>query len=91
MTNKESKIKKLFQIVIPKSCPQCGERSLEKTKKGINCKNCGVLIQTQIENKKWFYSSQDKSVKLNLKKALINKQRKIRDRLIEIRDIRKIL
>ena len=30
MTDKESKLRKLFQIVIPKSCPNCGKRSLKK-------------------------------------------------------------
>lgn len=91
MQSKKSKIKRLFQIVIPKTCPQCGKRSLTKSKEGIRCKNCGIFIETNVQDKNWFFSSQDKSIKLNLKEELIAKQRKIRDRLMDLSNFRKIL
>ena len=91
MIKKKSKLNKLFQIVIPKVCPYCGKRTLTKENGKIFCKNCKTVIETEVENKFWFYSSQDKSILLDLKKELINKQRKIRDRLLDLRNFRKIL
>ncbi|UCD03520.1 MAG: hypothetical protein JSW73_03210 [Candidatus Woesearchaeota archaeon] len=91
MREKESKIKKLFQIVIPKSCPQCGKRALKKEGEKINCEACGVTIETQVENTRWFFSSQEKSVVLDLKKELVEKQKRIRDRLFELQNMRKLL
>ena len=91
MVKKQSKISKLFQIVIPKSCPHCGKRSLKKEDDKITCKNCGIIIETEVENKNWFFSSQEKSVLFDLKKEIIEKQKHIRDRLLELRNIRKIL
>ena len=91
MGNKDSKIKKLFQIVIPKSCPQCGKRALKKEDSRITCESCGSTIETEVENTRWFFSSQEKSVLLELKQELVEKQRKMKERLFELQNMRKLL
>jgi len=91
MTDRKSKLKKLFQIVIPKSCPNCGKRSLKKENNTIKCERCGSVIETEVENTHWFFSSQEKSVLLDLKKELVEKQRRVRDRLFELQNMRKLL
>lgn len=88
---KNSKFKKLFQIVIPKSCPHCGKRTLKKDKGTIKCDSCGTVIETEVESKHWFFSSQDRSIPVDLKKEVVERKKRIRERLFELQNMRKLL
>lgn len=88
---KDSRLKQLFQIVIPKSCPHCGKRTLKKESGQIRCENCGTVIETEVENTRWFFSSQDKSILVDIKQELVERQKRIRDRLFELQNMRKLL
>lgn len=92
LVTEKSNLKKLFRIVVSKSCPKCGKRALKKEDNNeIKCSNCGAIVETKVEDTSWFFSSQEKSVLLDLKKEIINKKREIRDRLLKIQGPRKLL